>query len=245
MEQYRFADLLIEMNCRYDLLRRRSEKYRVREEEESDLILDIPEESMTQPEKKMAHLSPEEIEFILMGSRFFGEFLNWDGFVIHASAIAFRNRGVLFSADSGTGKSTHTRLWQKHFGPDKAPIINDDKPAIRFMDGRYYVYGTPFSGNSEENRNMKVPLHAIVFLQRAENNSIERLDTPRILPLMLRQTLRPGASAERMDLFLAQLNRLLPVTPCYLLRCNMDEEVVDLVAGTLFPEESVIRQLND
>lgn len=234
MERFQFADLQIDMDCRYDIMKRRSEKYRVEAVDDCDFILNVPEEHIHYPEKRFVHLQPEVIELILMGAKFQGELLRHDGFVIHASAIAYQNRAILFSADVRTGKSTHTRLWQKHFGAENVPIINDDKPAVRFVDDRFYVYGTPFSGNSEENRNMKVPLHAIVFLQRDAENSIKRLEQSELLPLLIKHTVRANPDPEIMDLFFNQLDRLLPNIPCYLLRCNMDEEVVQMVADALF-----------
>lgn len=234
MEKYRFADLQVEMSCQYDIMKRRSVKYAVSGATAADILLDIPEERITTPADRYKHLTPNEIELILLGARFAREILHHNGFVLHASAIACQGRGILFSADSGTGKSTHTRLWQQHFGAENVPIINDDKPAIRLIDGNFFVYGTPFSGNSEENKNLKVPLLCIVFLKRAAENAIQRLTPAEALPLLMKQTLRPNSSPQHMELLLSILNRLLPVIPCYLLHCNMDEEVVELVADAVF-----------
>ena len=72
---------------------------------------------------------------------------------------------------SGTGKSTHTALWLKNFAP-RASIINDDKPAIRIQKDGIFVYGTPWSGKTDQNKNVKVPLQGIAFLERGEENSI-------------------------------------------------------------------------
>lgn len=172
-----------------------------------------------------------------MCGHFAKELLLHNGFSLHASAIAFHNKGILFSADSRTGKSTHTRLWQKHFGAENVPIINDDKPAIRCIENAFYTYGTPFSGNSDENRDIKVPLHAIVFLKRDTTNSIQKLSPVEALPLLMKQTLRPNSSHEHMNLLLSLLDKLLSQVPTYLLHCNMDEEVVSVVANELFSDK--------
>lgn len=232
---YKFADLTVQMDCRYELMKRRAAKYALPDAALPDIIMDIPEARIANPPDRYHHLTPAEIELILTGARFSREILHHEGFVLHASAIAWQNRGILFSADSGVGKSTHTRLWQKRFGPENIPIINDDKPAIRWLDDQFYVCGTPFSGNSEENRNLSVPLHAIVFLKRASTNLIRQLSPQEALPLLMKQTLRPNSSPEHMDLLLSLLNRLLPAVPCCLLQCNMEEEAAALAAEVLFP----------
>ncbi len=158
-------------------------------------------------------LTPAEIELILMVTRFSARLLSYNGFCLHASAIAFQNHGILFSADSDIGKSTHTRLWQQHFGQNAVKIINDDKPALRHVDDTFFVYRTPFSSNSEENLDVKFPLHSIVFLEQAVSNSIRRLTTLEALPLIMKQTLRPKNSIEYMDNLLSLLNSLLLTIP--------------------------------
>lgn len=235
MPSYRFADFCISMNCQYDIMVRRSQKYLTEDTDDIDITLTIPERLMADWEKRYPHLTKAEIELILLSSRFSRELLMHDGFVLHASAIAFRHCGILFSADSGVGKSTHTRLWQKHFGESAVPVINDDKPAIRYISGKFYVYGTPFSGNSDKNLNRKVPLHAICFLEQDTSNSIQRLSPPQALPLLMRQTLRPRNSVKNVDSLLSLLDRLLTDIPVYLLHCNMEESAAELAASTLFP----------
>ena len=73
---------------------------------------------------------------------------DYDGFFFHSSALALDGEGYLFTALSGTGKSTHTRNWRKLFG-ERVTMINDDKPIIRRIDGRFFVCGTPWMGKSD------------------------------------------------------------------------------------------------
>ena len=91
------------------------------------------------------------------------------GFVFHASSICSEDSGVAFSAKSGTGKSTHTRLWLENI--PKTFILNDDTPIIFLgKDNKFYICGTPWAGTTGINKNATVPLKAIVFLERGEKN---------------------------------------------------------------------------
>lgn len=233
MSKYRFADLCIQMNCQHDIMLRRSKKYKTSDTCEELFSLAVPATRIEEQLEIHPELSPAELELIFMGNRFAALILSHQGFVLHASAIQYQNKGILFSADSGVGKSTHTKLWQKHFGVEAVQIINDDKPAIRYVDNTFYVYGTPFSGNSDENLNCKVPLYAIVFLEQAESNSIRKLTTVEAIPRILKQTLRPRNNVVSMDTLLSLLDKLLLSIPVYLLRCNMNEDAAVLASKTI------------
>lgn len=88
--------------------------------------------------KKIAgHLSDEDCEYLSSGGSFYNQLLKFDGMLLHSSAVVMDGYAYLFSAPCGTGKSTHTALWRKVFGEDRARILNDDKPALRFEDGRF------------------------------------------------------------------------------------------------------------
>jgi len=103
--------------------------------------------------------------YIMLGEIFKFAILKHNGIVIHSSAIEYDGSGILFSAPSGTGKSTHTGLWKKYY-PNITTILNDDMPAIRFVDNVPYIFGTPWSGKTEINCNQFAPLKAIIFLQQ-------------------------------------------------------------------------------
>ena len=134
-------------------------------------------------------------------------------------------KAYLFSADSGTGKSTHTKQWQKYFGEDRALIINDDKPAIRKEKSGWTVYGTPFSGKTDENLNRKAVLQGICMLERGEQNTIERIGVWEAIPLLMRQTIVPR-NEELAGELLEILDQLLSEVPIYRLKCNISEEAV-------------------
>lgn len=237
MSFYRFANLSIDMHCHYSTMQRRALKYQVSESDTVDIRLSASSEQMERLIREQPQLTAEEAEQILLGNQFSSQLLAYHGLVLHASAISYQGKGILFSANSGVGKSTHTRLWQKVYGTAQVPIINDDKPAIRYEESshNFMVYGTPFSGNSEENANLCCPLHSIVFLEQSPNNQIRPLPPSESLPRMLLQTLRPKQNVAYMEHLLSTLDEILTQTPVYLLQCNMDRSAVELVTQTLGP----------
>ena len=168
MNLYKIAGLTVEMECSGKTLLKRGKPYRMDTGGPTDIYIHIGDETLKKAREKYPLLSPDEMEYIQTGFAFSRTLLEFDGFCLHASAVAVDNKVVLFSAPCGTGKSTHTTLWQKYFGKDKAVIVNDDKPALRLLEDAFYVYGTPWSGKSDLSANIKVPLQAVAFLEQAK-----------------------------------------------------------------------------
>lgn len=232
MNTYRIAELKLNMKVKGKILKRQSNSYLSHKSAIADITIDIGDDYLEVKQKENSHLSIDECEYIWTGSEFYHKLLDFNGFMLHASAVAINNKAYLFSAKSGTGKSTHTELWQKHFGEDRAIIVNDDKPAIRFMDNQFYVYGTPWSGKSDKNHNVKVPLKSIVFIERSERNWINRIDSKQSLKLVFDQTLRPKQLA-KLDKLFALVDELLKTIPIYKMGCNISEDAVRLAYETI------------
>ena len=147
----------------------------------------------------------------------------YDACLFHGSALAVDGEAYLFTARSGTGKSTHAQLWQKHFG-SRCVMINDDKPLLRLKeDGRVYVYGTPWDGKHHRSSNVRMPLKAVCILTRDEYNHIEAIKAEAAYPQLLLQTFRPGDGGMLLKT-MALLDRVTERTGLYLLGCNMDPE---------------------
>ncbi|MGN1138154.1 MAG: hypothetical protein ACI4RM_01815 [Ruminococcus sp.] len=156
----------------------------------------------------------------------------YDAFFFHCSSIAVDNKAIMFTAKSGTGKSTHRNLWIKNLG-DRVTIINDDKPIIRKIDGKFYVYGTPWQGKESLGSNIRVPAFALCFLSRSETNSIGPIDTVSVVAKMMNQIVRPKdpkLMANALDL----LDEFLEQVTCYDLRVNMDDEAAVVAYNGIF-----------
>lgn len=143
--------------------------------------------------------------------------------VLHSSSVAADGYGVAFSANSGVGKSTHTALWMKYV--EDCFYINDDTPMLYKKDGKVYIYGTPFAGSTGINTNVELPLKAIVFLKRGQVNTIERLNTPTAIRLMMGQLVQPSVG-DYLASMLSTLSEILSTVPVYELTCNMEYDAV-------------------
>lgn len=148
--------------------------------------------------------------------------LEYDTLLFHGSVISVDGQGYLFTAASGTGKSTHTRLWRETFG-DRAVMVNDDKPLLRITDNGVYVCGTPWNGKHNLGTNVEVPLKGLCILTRAEENHIAPVSFSEALPMLLQQSHRPGNPAE-VPHILGLLEKLSKQTGLYRLGCNMNIE---------------------
>lgn len=179
-----------------------------------------------------AGCSDELICYMESGHQFHMHLLNYNGMMLHSSAIQWQGRGYLFSGASGMGKSTHTRLWQQLYGED-AQVFNDDKPALRLLDGCWYAYGTPWCGKDGINQNKKVPLAGICFLQRGSENRICRLSAAEALPYVTSQTTWRLYSAEKMGKLLDSIDSLVRKIPIFLLECTPTVEAAKLSSETM------------
>lgn len=154
------------------------------------------------------------IAYMESAYQFYRELSRFDGLFLHASAVVLDGKAYLFSGHSGAGKSTHTQLWQQVFGGE-ARVINDDKPALRRIDGRWIAYGTPWCGKDGINRNERAPLAGICYLKKAQQNRIRRLSKREAMERILAQTVRKFPDARKLDMLLSLLEKLLDEIPVY------------------------------
>jgi len=147
---------------------------------------------------------------------FYMNLLRFDGMLLHASAAVLDQKAYLFSGHSGVGKSTHTRLWQQCFG-DGVQIINDDKPALRLIDGKWYAYGTPWCGKNDIQMNKKAPVAGICFMEQGSENRMRRLEPAEAVPLVMGQTLYRLCKQENLVRLLNLVDALIRTVPIYLL----------------------------
>lgn len=166
--------------------------------------------------------------FQITGMAFRNLLIKKNGLLIHSSSIEIDGKGLIFSAPSGTGKSTHTRLWKELYG-DKVTIVNDDRPAIRYMGNSPMLCGTPWSGSSDLYANRIVPLQGIVLIEQSSANSIEKLPVAEGLQMLMPRCFLPYYDRDMMNEAMNTLERLITDVPVYRLKCRPDYEAVELV----------------
>ena len=146
--------------------------------------------------------------------------IDFDTILFHGSVVAVDGIGYLFTAKSGTGKSTHTRLWREYFG-ERAVIVNDDKPLLKITDSGVTAYGTPYNSKHRLGTNISVLLKAICILTRAAENHIEPITRDHAYTMLLQQVYRP-ADILKMAKTLKLVDRLADRVKLYKLDCNME-----------------------
>lgn len=146
----------------------------------------------------------------------------YDTLLFHGSVIAVDGAGYLFTAKSGTGKSTHTKLWREQFGT-RAVMVNDDKPLLKVTKDCVIAYGTPWDGKHKLSTNIAVPLKAVCILSRSEDNHIEEISPREAYQMLLQQTYRPLEEAGVVR-SLQLIDKMMKNTKFYRLGCNMNPE---------------------
>jgi hypothetical protein len=148
-------------------------------------------------------------------------------YLLHAAVVEMDGRGYAFSAKRGTGKSTHTELWQTHF-KGRATVINGDKPLIRRApDGRFWAYGTPWCGKEGKGVNRRCPLNAICFLEQGTKNHVSVTSTADAAARIMEATVLPP-DADSRDRMAALVGAAVRDIPALTLSCRPDAEAVEV-----------------
>ena len=155
--------------------------------------------------------------------RAFAEYLfDRDILLVHGSTIAVDEKAYLFAARSGTGKSTHTRLWREAFG-QRAVMINDDKPFLQLAATGVTAYGSPWSGKHGLDSNISAPLAGICILERGNENRIRPIAPEEAMTMLQKQTYFPLDAAQH-PAALEKIRKLAICTPLWHMTCTKDPQ---------------------
>ena len=226
MNVYKIADLYIGIKTRFDFTKEYINEYKV-EDKEPLFTVAITDEQL-EFEK---NISPEEVpepyyELTAILRAICNTILErYNGFFFHCSCFEFEGNAYIFTAKSGTGKSTHTRLWRKVFG-DKVTMINDDKPIIRLLNDKFFVFGTPWNGKHSISNNIKAPIKAVFYLHQAKENKVEKCEPIDAISKILSQTILPD-SKTTMNTLLDMTEKFVTDIPVFDLYCNISEDAVN------------------
>lgn len=162
------------------------------------------------------------LEFIALYRKFCEKAIDYGVILVHGSVLEIDGKAYMFSAPSGTGKSTHAKLWRDCFG-DRVTMINDDKPLIKFREDGIYAYGTPWDGKHHLSTNMKAKLAGICFLHQAKENHIEKATKENAVKHLMNQVYRPR-DIMAMSKTLEYVDKIVNEIPIYEMGCNISKE---------------------
>lgn len=160
--------------------------------------------------------------------------------LFHASAIAVDGKCYLFTAKSGTGKSTHTRLWRELLG-DRAIMVNDDKPFLGITPEGITVFGSPWDGKHHLSTNTAVPLHSICIVTRGEQNQITSITGKEALHTLMEQSFMPEDPFLRLKV-LDMINEICKQIPLYRMACNMELDAARMSYEMMTKEQSIVKK---
>ena len=227
MFRIRLAGITVEIDNRHNLVFEQCKDYLCDDCAPAFRVAVSTAETQTYQASCGRPMTLPEAESYLLYRRICERMPRYGVFLLHAAVVEMEGRGYAFSARRGTGKSTHTELWQSHF-KGRATVINGDKPLIRRApDGRFWAYGTPWCGKEGKGVNRRCPLNAICFLEQGTKNHVSVTSTADAAARIMEATVLPPDTDSR-DRMAALVGAAVRDIPALTLSCRPDAEAVEV-----------------
>lgn len=221
----KLAGLTVKISAIFDTSRELCRDYIIEPIENPNISISMSEDAISKEQINSGEpVSPQYQEFLCIYRSIAEELPKFGAFVFHGAAISYEDKGYLFTAPSGTGKSTHIMLWRKHIGAD-VDIINGDKPVIKITNDGIFVCSTPWAGKECWQKNRILPLAAVTFLERSKSPSIIKENPKTFLSRIMNQIYMPK-NTQSMGYTLELIDKLLSSLPLYTLGCDISENSV-------------------
>lgn len=198
------------------------------------VLIKITDEELNAAAAKDLSVGADYHESLCVYRRICSSLPFYDAFMMHSAVLRLNGKAYAFTARSGTGKTTHSLLWQRYFG---AEFINGDKPVYKLENGCFYACGTPWSGKEGFNKNIKAPLSAMCFLYQSKENTIRRLSPAEVITRIFDQVYMPE-EREGKERVLGLLDKLIAEVPFYLMGCDISREAAELSLKTMTEGEN-------
>lgn len=150
----------------------------------------------------------------------------WKRVTLHGVLLEDQGKGIVISAPSGIGKSTHAHFWQERY---RALILNGDRVVCQKKDGKWIGYGTPWCGTSGEYINRDVEIKAVVSLERGGQNSVERIGVLETFMKMHSNLIVPPWDPQMANAGFALFEEMMPEVPFYALKCRPEEASAEIL----------------
>lgn len=198
---------------------------------------EIKREETANSRKGRWKFSLELLEFFAIQRQIVSRFSSQGVLLFHGSAIYVDGKTYIFTAPSGTGKSTHTRLWREMLKEHNVVMVNDDKPFLKVEEGRVTAYGSPWRGKERLGCNMSAPVEAICSISQGTENVIREATQEEMYPIFYEQSLRPF-DKEGTENYLHTLDVLTRSVRLYKLECDISLEAARLSYETMAGKHS-------
>lgn len=228
MNIYKFAEIPVAIEYRGKYFEEKSKEYlALGEKALFSISVTLQDLEYEQEHAEDNMVFPQEyLEYIAIYRKFCEKVLDYGVVLCHGSVVEYNGNAYMFTAPSGTGKSTHARLWREHFG-EGVVMINDDKPLLKFKEDGVYAYGTPWDGKHCLSTNKCAKLAGICFLHQANKNSIARIAPKDSVWLLMNQIYKPGDTNGVLKT-LDYVERLLENVSMYSMGCTISEEAAQM-----------------
>lgn len=232
MANYLLAGLVVNIQNRYPFLEKQCAAFRCPEDLTPDITLFASDAELAQEARNVgSRFSPGYVESVCIYRKLCLQMPAFSGLFLHSSVIRVEDRGIAFLAPSGTGKTTHTTLWQQLLG-ENMRIINGDKPIVRFLHNDPVAFGTPWAGKEGLYEKDLVKLTDLCFLSRAAENTCTPLRPEDALQSIANQVILPK-EAQGMVQTLDLLDRLLRSCRLWRICCNTDISAAEIAYNTI------------
>lgn len=230
----KLADLVIEVKNKYEHVAELCKNY-LTDDERVDFTVECTDEEIeAEKYSEVGEFPSPYLESLAIYRKICQNALDYDAFLVHSAVIEVDGNAYAFLAKSGTGKTTHISLWRKAIG-ESVKIINGDKPLYRYVDGDLYAYGTPWCGKEGWNRNARAKLKALCYIERAEQNSIEKITPRESVMRALKQVYIPN-DAKGTSKALELVDRMLNDVQSWIVKCNISTEAALIAYNALLKE---------
>jgi hypothetical protein len=223
---YEIAGLRVKIENRYDFTTKFCQEY-LSEDQTSQvhIVARASEEEFLEEKKYSGKFSDGYIENICLYRSLCCQIPLFNRMLLHCAVLEYEGKAYAFLGRSGTGKSTHTRLWKKYLGSPK--MVNGDKPILEWVEDGFIAHGTPWRGKESWGERTSAPLYGLCFLEQAKENSIRKLSPAEVSSRLFGQILLPEEE-ENVISTLELADKLIATTPAYLLKCDISKEAVKL-----------------
>ena len=238
---YDIAGFRVQLNNQYPFTEKFCEKYLAEDQNAPpDIVASVSKEEFLEEKKLSPNFSDGYIENICLYRSLCLQMPQYGRILLHSSVLEYDGAGYAFLGRSGTGKSTHTKLWLKYLPNTR--VLNGDKPILQEKEDCFIAYGTPWQGKEGWGCKGQAPLKALCFLEQAKTNAIRRLTPAETAARLFLQILMP----QQEDAVVATLDladRLIAKTPAYLLQCDISETAVktsfEYMTGQSYEEKKI------